>query len=230
MPLPPSIKEITVTHKYTNPDGSPSKGTVTFQLSATGVASMDNTSVPSIKSIVVLDGTGAISINLPASNDPNWAQSGLSYSVLELIDGASPRKYNIVVPYDATDGKIDLPSCYQVTPGPVIIIYETPSGSQAKADAALAAAIAASLPRTGGILTGALQFGDDDTADVSWYRSSPGTLRTDGAVSIGSGVGFYGGNPIAKPDVSGSRGGNTSLGSLISALVALGLVSDSTVE
>ncbi len=41
-------------------------------------------------------------------------------------------------------------------------------------------------------------------------------------------LGFYGTTGIVKPSVSGSRGGNAALASLISALAALGLVTDST--
>jgi len=42
-------------------------------------------------------------------------------------------------------------------------------------------------------------------------------------------IGFFGKTPLAaKPTVSGSRGGNVALKSVIDALVALGLVNDST--
>lgn len=43
-----------------------------------------------------------------------------------------------------------------------------------------------------------------------------------------TGLGFFGTTPAAKPTVSGSRGGNAALASLITALAALGLVTDST--
>jgi len=42
-------------------------------------------------------------------------------------------------------------------------------------------------------------------------------------------VGFYGKNPpVVKPTVTGSKGSNAALTSLMAALVALGLVTDST--
>ncbi|MFN0088660.1 MAG: BppU family phage baseplate upper protein [Acidimicrobiales bacterium] len=44
----------------------------------------------------------------------------------------------------------------------------------------------------------------------------------------GSGVGFYGTAPVAKPTVTGSRGGNAAVASLITALASLGLLTDST--
>ena len=41
-------------------------------------------------------------------------------------------------------------------------------------------------------------------------------------------IGFYGAAPVAKPAVTGSRGGNAALASLITALAQLGLITDST--
>lgn len=39
-------------------------------------------------------------------------------------------------------------------------------------------------------------------------------------------VGFYGAAPIARPTVTGARGGNTALASLLTALANLGLITD----
>lgn len=41
-------------------------------------------------------------------------------------------------------------------------------------------------------------------------------------------VGFNGTNPLAKPTISGSRGGNAALASLLTALANYGLITDST--
>lgn len=43
-----------------------------------------------------------------------------------------------------------------------------------------------------------------------------------------TGVGFYGTAPVAKPAVTGSRGGNAALASLLTALASQGLLTDST--
>jgi hypothetical protein len=52
----------------------------------------------------------------------------------------------------------------------------------------------------------------------------------NGIVVGGSGqrIAFYGASPIAKPSVSGSRGGNAALASIITALSAYGLITDTT--
>lgn len=44
----------------------------------------------------------------------------------------------------------------------------------------------------------------------------------------GSNVGFYGTAPAAKPTVTGSRGGNAALASLLTGLAGLGLITDSS--
>jgi hypothetical protein len=41
-------------------------------------------------------------------------------------------------------------------------------------------------------------------------------------------ISFFGGSPAAKPTVTGSKGSNAALTSLLAGLVALGLVTDST--
>lgn len=52
-------------------------------------------------------------------------------------------------------------------------------------------------------------------------------VNKDG-VRIDSKVGFNTTTPIAKPTVSGSKGGNAALASLITALANYGLITDST--
>lgn len=54
-------------------------------------------------------------------------------------------------------------------------------------------------------------------------------LELDGALNHdGTTVGFYGAAPAAKPTVTGSRGGNAALASLLTGLATLGLVTDSS--
>jgi hypothetical protein len=43
-----------------------------------------------------------------------------------------------------------------------------------------------------------------------------------------AGVGFNGGGTLNRPTVSGSRGGNAALGSLLGVLAAMGLITDGT--
>jgi len=95
--------------------------------------------------------------------------------------------------------------------------------------------------------TGFLQVGSDsaivrlDSGDPYWRLwvggTTPGTapfrVRTDGYVYVGqiqiNRAGFFNNAPLAtKPTVTGSRGGNAALASLLSALASYGLITDGT--
>jgi len=78
-----------------------------------------------------------------------------------------------------------------------------------KLDAAIGSATPGPwLPLSGGAVTGATIF--------------------SGSVRHNSTVGFNNTAPIAKPTVSGLKGSNAALGSLLAALVAYGLITDTT--
>lgn len=64
--------------------------------------------------------------------------------------------------------------------------------------------------------------------DTNLYRSAANTLKTDDGLIIGGSVGFYGHAVAAKPEVTGSRGSNAALASLLTALAGLGLITDSS--
>ena len=63
-------------------------------------------------------------------------------------------------------------------------------------------------------------------ASYAWH-SGKGRHRF-GDNSADTRIGFFGATPATKPEVTGSRGGNTALASLITQLASLGLVTDST--
>lgn len=73
------------------------------------------------------------------------------------------------------------------------------------------------LSSTGEIFAEAAAFSSNLTASGNAsLASATGTL------------GFYGAAGTAKPTISGAKGGNAALGSLITALAALGLITDTT--
>lgn len=69
------------------------------------------------------------------------------------------------------------------------------------------------------------------TGVATIYRGAASQARCDQAFRHGgTTAGFLNiGPPIARPDVSGSRGGNAALADLLTELAALGLITDSTV-
>ncbi|MEU8723510.1 hypothetical protein [Streptomyces antimycoticus] len=83
---------------------------------------------------------------------------------------------------------------------------------------------------------GKQEWGPGNAArDTTLYRSAADTLRTDDSLIValafrhlGTTLGFYGATAASKPTVTGSRGGNAALASLLTALATLGLVTDST--
>lgn len=64
-----------------------------------------------------------------------------------------------------------------------------------------------------------------------WVIGSDILLRANTTTRIqvnGTGIGFFGATPAAKPTVSGSRGGNAALADLLTELATLGLITDSS--
>lgn len=59
-------------------------------------------------------------------------------------------------------------------------------------------------------------------------KNTPGPLSVNGTLAVTGNSGFNGASPLAKPTVSGSRGGNAALASLITALANYGLITDGT--
>lgn len=72
--------------------------------------------------------------------------------------------------------------------------------------------------------------------DSSSFKAASGTvggrLKSSGGTSQmrwnNTGLAFFGGAPAAKPTVTGSRGGNAAVASLLTALAGLGLITDSS--
>lgn len=81
---------------------------------------------------------------------------------------------------------------------------------------------------TGGLAVGA---GLSSLLGGLYVEGSSVEFYTDATkigTKTGATVGFYGATPVTKPTVSGSRGGNAALASLMTALANLGLVTNST--
>ena len=65
-------------------------------------------------------------------------------------------------------------------------------------------------------------------ADTTLARTSSGVLTLTGSLGVSGPVGFNGTAPASKPTVSGSRGSNAALASLLTALANMGLLTDSS--
>lgn len=140
---------VTVTGTYLDPaTGAPRAGTVTFTLSQ-AMHNGDQTSATSFTA--TLDSAGKFTISLPATNDLGTSPTGLTYHVVESLNGgAAGATYTLPV------------TVAQATAG--ITLAATPAVGQQQ----------------------------------------------------------------AKPTVTGAKGGNAALGSLLTALSGLGIITDST--
>ncbi|MFF7200532.1 hypothetical protein [Streptomyces sp. NPDC008141] len=86
------------------------------------------------------------------------------------------------------------------------------------------------------LISDRLEIGPGSGArDTNLRRSNANEWTTDDALIValmfrhlGTTLGFYGSAAVAKPTVTGSRGGNAALDSLLSALATLGLITNST--
>ncbi|MGW1609399.1 hypothetical protein ACWCQZ_08375 [Streptomyces sp. NPDC002285] len=106
----------------------------------------------------------------------------------------------------------------------------------AEANALLALHVGAETFDRVRVTTDRIEVGSGSAArDTNWRRSAANEWTTDDAVIVslmlrhlGTTLGFYGATATTKPVVTGSRGGNAALASLLTALATLGLVTDST--
>lgn len=116
MTLPADWATVRVTAHYLLRDGSVPTGTVTF--SSPQVLRADGAIVMPVDIVATLDGTGAIDIQLPATNDPDVSPAGWAYTVQERIDGCAGRRFAMAV--DADGGDIDLATVAPVVPPAVM--------------------------------------------------------------------------------------------------------------
>lgn len=79
------------------------------------------------------------------------------------------------------------------------------------------------------VIVGASATADSAKFYVGGKMSTSGEVEINGDLNHdGSNVGFYATAPAAKQTVSGSRGGNAALASLLTALATIGLITDSS--
>jgi len=117
---------ITATGTYLQSDGStPAVGTVSFVASNAMTDSSNNQVVSPTLITGTLNGSGAFSVTLTATDDATTQPSGTTYEVTERITGAAENKYNIGVAAAATNGTFDLADITPVTDPIVQYSYAT---------------------------------------------------------------------------------------------------------
>ena len=107
---------ITVTASYKKADGTTAaSGNVTFLATNPMTDSSNNSIVAPTLVTGTLNGSGAISVSLTATDNTTTQPTGTTYEVTENIDEAGQVKYNISVPFNSTGGTMDLADVTPVT-------------------------------------------------------------------------------------------------------------------
>ncbi len=166
MPLPLNITMVTVEGTYVDMSGAPLSGTVTFVASVSRLRNPDgDVVVTDFPFTVILDGTGSFSVQLPATDDPDWVPSPWSYKVTENLNDHRD-SFFMEVPASTPGGVLRMDDVDRAVKVPPVITYagrrefldhlddtvdvhgiantallETKSGAQAKANGALTAAV-----------------------------------------------------------------------------------------
>jgi hypothetical protein len=135
------------------------------------------------------------------------AAGGTGYAVNDTLHDATGGRYNVT---SVSAGAVTALSIYK--PG----ISAAPPGNPVTLT-------------TGSKTTSSNQLGSGCTATLTWSANNRLTLQSGGLPTlIGGNVGFNNSAPIGKPAITGAKGSNAALASLLSALVSYGLITDST--
>lgn len=90
MPLPANLTTVTVTGRYVDASGAAVRGSVTFTLDTPLLDAGASTVIIETQYTVALDATGAFSVALPATNDPDVTPTGWTWTMTPNFDGADP--------------------------------------------------------------------------------------------------------------------------------------------
>ena len=117
-----SFTLIEVTHSFVNLDSTPASGVVAFRLSQR-ITNGSQSYASELPVHASLNSDGELSQQLPANNDPATVPQGSSYLVTLLLNGSSGQTlpgdtYEIVVPYNAPGGTVDLGTLLPSQVGP----------------------------------------------------------------------------------------------------------------
>jgi hypothetical protein len=107
MAFPASLATKTVTGTFQiYPAGAPGVGSAVFSNSNWLFSTGDDTIIAPFEAQATLDGAGEFTIDLPATDDPQWTPQGWSYGVTITVSG-STLSGSLEVPHDHV-GEIDI--------------------------------------------------------------------------------------------------------------------------
>lgn len=104
-----AFTQIRVHHQFKNIDGSAASGVVAFRLSQR-ISNGGVTYTPQVPTHATLNGTGDLTVTLPANNDPTTTPKGSNYIVTFFVNTgiSSGDEVAIIIPHTAAAGAITL--------------------------------------------------------------------------------------------------------------------------
>lgn len=193
MTLPASWTLVPITGTFLDLAGTPCVGKVHF-VSAQPVVIDDVVVVPK-RIVATLNGTGELSVNLPATDDPDLSVTGWTYQVEEHFRGGRPA-YRLAVPYNSAG--IDLSTAPIAPPTDPVDVsqYVGPQGLsayQVAVAAGFVGNVAAWLASLVGDPGDPGPEGDAGVAGNSMARPASALTSASGVVTVdlGSGTEVY---------------------------------------
>lgn len=116
MSLPASLSVRTVTATFLRGDGTPQTGTVWFTRQVLLQGPADHILLTPYRAAKTLDSTGSLSVDLPVTNDPDWAPTGWAYEVAVNVDGFNAT-YTVTL---APGAPVDLAAILPAGPAPTV--------------------------------------------------------------------------------------------------------------
>lgn len=93
MALPTNLTTVEVTGRYVDHNGSPVRGSVTFDTDYYVLDAGENVVVIEAPITVSLDATGAFAVDLIATNDPDMTPTGWTWKLTPNFSGAFPLEF-----------------------------------------------------------------------------------------------------------------------------------------
>lgn len=183
-------------------------GTEAYSLALVAVGSFNSTAA-----LVVSNNTAA-GFNDVVVYDDNGGVGLTTGSLHKMTSGTVNRIFEFGS-ITATTSEMELPS---------FIVGPTVSGATGVVRIDASAAATPTIKSTGSATNSSLLIQGKGTGGVNLVD---GGAATKFRINT-TGIGFYGTTPVAKPSVTGSRGGNAALASLLTAGANMGLWTDST--
>lgn len=173
MPFPAGLTLVTVAIRFDTPPSGGAVGKVVFRIPRPLTGATDGSIVPPVTLTANLDTDGTASIQLPATNDPQWTPTGWTYTVTAHVAGTS------------TTGTLQLD--YQTPSIELADLIQWDGAATTGTTYATLAQLGEKVAKAGDTMTGALTVQDDLSVDGGVLRinGDPGTFRQ---IQYGSGA------------------------------------------